>query len=87
MIIDTETINQKVIDRADFINADKLLHEEVVELLEEQHLTELDHRIGNMSKREMITVCCVAIRKFPLAYMQVLAEYLMELTRKGRKKK
>lgn len=85
MIIETDTINQEVIDRTDFINTDKLLHSEVVELLEEQHLTELDHRIGNMSKREMITVCCVAVRKFPFAYQQVLADYVMELTRKGRK--
>lgn len=87
-------INDKVIERTDSINEDTLLHEAeieevdeaVKEFLERGHLTELDVRIGNMDKREMITVCCVAIRKYPLAYIQVIAEYIMELTRKGRKR-
>ncbi|MBR2805891.1 MAG: hypothetical protein IKE18_03825 [Oscillospiraceae bacterium] len=87
-------INDKVIERTDSINEDKLLHEAeieevneaVKEFLERGHLTELDVRIGNMDKREMITVCCVAVRKYPLAYLQVIAEYIIELIRKGRKK-
>ena len=79
-------INQAVIDRANYINEDTLLHnEDVTEFFEENHLSELDRLIENMDKREMITVCCVAIRKYPLAYIQVIAEYIMEL-RKGRKK-
>ena len=82
----SETINQEVIDRTDFINADTLLHDEIVEFFEEEHLSELDRRIGNMDKREMITVCCVAVRKYPLAYLQVLAEYMIDLIRKGRRK-
>ena len=87
-------INDKVIERTDSINEDALLHEaeieevdeSVKEFLERGHLTELDVRIGNMDKREMITVCCVAVRKYPLAYLQVIAEYIIELIRKGRKK-
>lgn len=87
-------INDKVIERTDSINEDTLLHEAeieevdeaVKEFLERGHLTELDVRIGNMDKREMITVCCVAVRKYPLAYLQVIAEYIIELIRKGRKK-
>ena len=80
-------INQAVVDRANFINEDTLLHnEDVTEFFEENHLSELDRLIKNMDKREMITVCCVAIRKYPLAYIQVIAEYIMELTRKGRKR-
>lgn len=79
-------INREVIDRANDIDEDELLHdEEVTEFFEENHLSELDRRIGNMDKREMITVCCVAIRKYPLAYLQVIAQYITELTRKGRK--
>lgn len=87
-------IDDKVIERTDTINEDTLLHdeeteeitEEVKEFLEQNHLSELDRRVANMDKREMITVCCVAIRKYPLAYIQVIAEYIMELTRKGRKR-
>jgi hypothetical protein len=76
-----------VIKRTEFIYKGRLLtSEEVKELFEEEHQTELDVRIGNMDKREMITVCCAAIRKYPLAYIQVIAEYIMELTRKGRKR-
>lgn len=81
-------INQAVVDRANFINEDTLLHnEDVTEFFEENHLSELDRLIENMDKREMITVCCVAIRKYPLAVLQVIAQYIIELTtRKGRKR-
>ena len=80
-------INQAVVDRANHINEDTLLHDEdVTEFFEENHLSELDRLTENMDKREMITVCCAAIRKYPLAYIQVIAEYIMELTRKGRKR-
>ena len=85
--VDPELINPTVIDRTEFIYKGRLLtSEEVKELFEDEHQTELDVRIGNMDKREMITVCCAAIRKYPLAYIQVIAEYIMELTRKGRKR-
>ena len=84
--VDPELIDPDVIKRTGFIYEGKLLtDDEVTELFEEEHQTELSHRIGNMDKREMITVCCAAIRKYPLAYLQVIAQYIMELTRKGRK--
>lgn len=88
-------INDEVVKRTDYINEDSLLHddeieeisEKVKEFLEKNHLSELDRRIGNMDKREMITVCAVAIRKYPLAVLQVIAQYIIELTtRKGRNK-
>ena len=87
-------INDEIIERTDYINEDTLLHdeeteeisEEVKEFFEQNHITRLDELSVNMDKREMITVCCVAIRKYPLAYIQVIAEYIMELTRKGRKR-
>ena len=86
-------IDKAVIARTDEIYSDTILHdeeteeitEEVAEFLEQNHLSELDRRIGNMDKREMITVCCVAIRNYPLAYLQVAAHYILELIRKGRK--
>lgn len=85
--VDPELIDPEVIRRTNFIYKGKLLTgEEVTELFEEEHETELDHRISNMDRREMITVCCAAIRKYPLAYLQVAAEYIIELTRKGRRK-
>ncbi len=84
--VDPKLINPSVIKRTYYIAEDNLIQDdEVKELFEEAHLTELDFRIGNMDKREMITVCCAAIRKYPLAYLQVIAQYIIELTRKGRK--
>ena len=87
-------INEEIIERTDHINEDTLLHdeeteeisEEVKELFEQNHLSELDRRVDNMDKREIITICAVAIRKYPLAVLQVIAQYIIELTRKGRKK-
>lgn len=88
-------INDEIIERTDFINEDTLLHdeeteeisEEVKEFFEQNHITRLDELSVNMDKREMITVCAVAIRKYPLAVLQVIAQYIIELTtRKGRKK-
>ena len=86
-------INSLVVERTDSINEDTLLHdetteeisEEVKEFFEQNHISELDRRVANMDRREMITVCCVAVRKYPLAYLQVIAEYIIELIRKGRK--
>lgn len=94
-ICEIETnINEEIIERTNYINEDTLLHneeteeisEEVKELFEQNHITRLDELSVNMDKREMITVCCVAIRKYPLAVLQVIAQYIIELTRKGRKK-
>lgn len=88
-------INDEIIERTDYINEDTLLHdeeteeisEEVKEFFEQNHITRLDELSVNMDKREMITVCAVAIRKYPLAVLQVIAQYIIELTtRKGRKK-
>ena len=88
-------IDEEIIERTDYINEDTLLHdketeeisEEVKEFFEQNHITRLDELSVNMDKREMITVCAVAIRKYPLAVLQVIAQYIIELTtRKGRKK-
>lgn len=88
--VDPKVIDPEVIQRGEIIYHGQLLTiEEVKELFEEEHLTELDRRIKNMDRREMITVCCAAIRKYPLEYLQVAAQYIMELianSRKGRKK-
>lgn len=86
MNVDPETIDPEVVGRTEFIvNGKFLTKEEVTELFEEVHETELDHRIGNMDKREMITVCCAAIRKYPLEYLQVVAQYILELIKDSRK--
>lgn len=88
--IDSEAfINDEVIERVEFVDSDVLLHEEVTELLEKRHISELDRIMQNLDKREMIAVLCVAVRKMPFVYMQVLAEWVLEEfvnKRKGVKK-
>lgn len=84
--IDSEAfINDEVISRVDFIDSDVLLHDEVAELLEERHISELDRVMKNLDKWEMITVLCVAVRQRPFVYMQVLAEWVLEELIKKRK--
>lgn len=93
MII-TGYINDGVVERTAEIEEDTILHDEEVEEVNEAvkeffdrcHITKLDELVTNMDKREMITVCCVAVRKYPFAYIQVIAEYIIELIRKGRRK-
>lgn len=79
-------INDEVVERTDYINEDTLLHdEEITEFFEQNHLSELDRRVSNMDRSEMITVCCAAVRKYPLAYLQVAAHYILELIKNSRK--
>ena len=88
--IDQEAfVNEEVLKRVDFIDSDVLLHDEVVELFEKRHLSELDRIVKNLDKREMITILCVAVRQRPFVYLQVLAEWVLEELinkRKGVKK-
>lgn len=72
-------VKRQTIDRTDLIDSDTILRDEATkEYFEECHLSELDERIGNLDKREMITVLCVAVRKYPFVYLQVLAEWILE---------
>lgn len=88
--VDPETIDPEVVSRAILIEDGEIYTKKwVKELFEEAHETELNRLIGNMDKREIITVCCAAIRKYPLEYITVVAQYVLELikdSRKGRKK-
>lgn len=93
--IDEEAfVNKEIIDRIDYIEEDSLLHDDSWKLghdAEEQevrHISELYRVADNMDKRELLTICSLAVRKHPFAYMQVLAEFIVEemfdKNRKGR---
>ena len=50
---------------------------------EERHISELWRMSDNMDKRELAAICARTVRKHPMIYLHVLAEYIFELL-KGR---
>jgi len=83
--IDEEAfINREVIDKVDYIEEDCLLHDDswkvkdTEEEQEQRHISELWRIADNMDKRELLTICSMSVRKYPFAYLQVLAEWIIE---------
>jgi len=84
-------INEKVIERVEFIDKELLLNGEWErqrnsEYLEKWNISELDRESSVMEKRELIAVCQQAVRRYPMMYLQVLAEYIVELIKQRRVK-
>ena len=85
-------INGKVVERVDYIDKELLLNGEWEEqrnssFLEKWNISELDRKSAVMEKRELITVCQQAVRRYPMMYLQVLAEYIVEIIKKQRRVK
>lgn len=84
-------INEKVIERVDFIDKELLLNGEWERqrnngYWEKWNISELDRESAVMEKRELIAVCQQAVRRYPMMYLQVLAEYIVELIKQRRVK-
>lgn len=47
-------------------------------LMEDMHHSELARIFENADEREVLTVCYVAVRRFPLKYLTVLMDYMLE---------
>ena len=47
-------------------------------IMEDMHHSELARIFENADERDVLTVCCVAVRRFPLKYLTVLMEYMLE---------
>lgn len=76
-------IDADLIDTLDFIEEDTLLHDDTWKWdtrkeEEEQHLTELLRIAKNFDKREVLTICSLAVREYTMDYLQVLAEYIVK---------
>ena len=89
---DETLIDGKVVERVDFIDKELLLNGEWERqrndgYLERWNISQLNRESEVMEKRELITVCQQAVRRFPMMYLQVLAEYIVELitTQRGAK--
>lgn len=47
-------------------------------LMEDMHHSELARIFENADEREVLTVCYVAVRRFPVKYLTVLMDYMLE---------
>ena len=47
-------------------------------LMEDMHHSELARIFENADERDVLTVCYVAVRKYPLKYLTVLMDYMLE---------
>ena len=47
-------------------------------LREDMHHSELARIFENAEERDLLTVCYVAVRRFPLKYLTVLMDYILE---------
>lgn len=89
---DDAFINEALIERVDFIDNELLLNGEWE--YQRNHGTnekrlesELDRIADAMEKRDYIVICQKAVRKYPFMFMQVLAEYVIELLSNQRRVK
>ena len=47
-------------------------------IMEDMHHSELARIFENAEERDLLTVCYVAVRRFPLKYLTVLMDYILE---------
>ena len=47
-------------------------------LMDDMHNSELARIFENADEREVLTVCYVAVRRFPVKYLTVLMDYMLE---------
>lgn len=90
--IDTDAfVNEGLIERVDKIVDESCLDKsykiDAIEEQEERHISELWRITGNMDKRELATVCARAVREYPLMYLHVLGEFIIEVLTEGEKRK
>ena len=82
--------NEELVERVDAIVDESLLDESYkignVDEQEERHISELWRISGNMDKHELATICARAVRQYPLMYLHVLGEYIIEVLKEGERR-
>ena len=48
------------------------------QIMEDMHHSELARIFENADERDLLTVCYVAVRRFPVKYITVLMDYILE---------
>lgn len=73
---DEPFVNEKLLERIDHI---EMFDEKVSQqVMEDMHHSELARIFENADERDVLTVCYVAVRRFPLKYLTVLMDYILE---------
>ena len=74
---DTESfVNAVLMDRLDTIqNFDPEMGHQI---MEDMHHSELARIFENADERDLLTVCYIAVRRFPTKYCTVLMDYILE---------
>ena len=52
-------------------------------IMDDMHHSELARIFENADERDILTVCYVAVRRFPLKYLTVLMDYMLEKENKN----
>ena len=73
---DEGAVNEKLINKLDSI--EDFDPDISSELMENLHHSELARIFENADERDVLTVCCVAVRRFPTKYLTVLMDYILE---------
>ena len=73
---DEPFVNQDLLDKIDHIEMfdENISHQ----VMEDMHHSELARIFENADERDVLTVCYVAVRRFPLKYLTVLMDYILE---------
>ena len=79
---DEAFINEKLINKIDHLQ--DLDPSIASDIMEDMHHSELARIFENADERDILTVCYVAVRRFPVKYLAVLMDYILE--KEGSKK-
>lgn len=69
-------INKNLIEKIDDIQ--NFNPESSHKLMEDMHHSELARIFENADERDLLTVCYIAVRRYPLKYLTVLMDYILE---------
>lgn len=84
-------VNYELIERIRRIREDELLHDDSYkfeddnEVAENRDLSELYNRAVNFNTKELAVVIGVALEKQPLIVFQVIADYVIEILKQGKR--
>ena len=74
--VDGGFINKNLIEKIDDIQ--NFNPESSHKLMEDMHHSELARIFENADERDLLTVCYIAVRRYPLKYLTVLMDYILE---------
>lgn len=76
-LTDDETfVNEKLVEKVlDLKEFDETVSKK---FFEDINISEIGRKFENATEQDILTVCYIAVRRFPLKYVTVLMDYLLE---------